>query len=163
MDPIRRLPYGPAACYAPRQRPDTCQHPTARRTIPKILLAPEGASTHVHDDDIAGFEHGQELLLDIGAEASAVDRSVEDTRRGEPVAAQRAEEGQGAPMTMRGEAAQPLALWPPSPQRRHIGLDPGLVDEDQPPRVEPRLPGSPALAPARNVSAGLLKGEQGFF
>src|SRR5512147_2088098 len=32
--PIRRLPYGPAACDEPHQRPDTCQHPTARRTEP---------------------------------------------------------------------------------------------------------------------------------
>ena len=36
-------------------------------------------------------------------------------------------------------------------------------DEHQPPRVEPGLPGSPALTPARDVGAGLLNGEQGFF
>jgi hypothetical protein len=117
----------------------------------------------VHDDDVAGLQHRYELLLDIGAEASAVDRSVKDTRRGELVAAQRAEEGQRAPMAVRGIAAQSLALRPPSAQRRHVGLDPGLVDEDQPLGVEPGLPGAPALPPARDVRTGLLKSEQGFF
>src|SRR3546814_14572684 len=63
----------------------------------------------VHDDDVAGFEHGHELLLDIGPEALAVDRPVEDARRRQPIAAQRAEEGQRAPVAMRGEAAQALA------------------------------------------------------
>ena len=117
----------------------------------------------VHDDDVAGLKHGHELLLDIGAEALAVDRPVEDTRRCQPVAAQRAEKGQRAPMAMRGKAAQALAAWPPAAQRRHAGFDPSLVDEDQPSRIEAGLPGAPALPPPRDVSAGLLKGEQRFF
>lgn len=54
MDPIRLLPYGPAACERPHQRSDTCQHPITRRTIQKILLASKGASTHV----AGGGEHG---------------------------------------------------------------------------------------------------------
>jgi hypothetical protein len=58
------------------------------------------AAEIVHDDDIAGLERWNELLLDIGAEAFAVDRAVEDAWGGEAVAAQRAEEGQGAPAAM---------------------------------------------------------------
>ena len=121
------------------------------------------AAEIVHDDDVAGLENGNELLLDIGAEAFAVDRSVEDARGGEPVAAQRAEEGQRAPVAVRRKAAQALALRPPAAQRGHVGLDPGLVDEDQAPGIEAGLPGPPALPPARDVGAGLLKGEQRFF
>ena len=98
------------------------------------------AAEIVHDDDVAGFENRHELLLDIGAEAFAVDRSVEDARRGEPVAAQGAEEGQRPPVAAGREAAQAIALRPPSAQRRHVGLDPGLVDEDQTPRIEIGLP-----------------------
>src|SRR6187200_1552741 len=37
---------------------------------------------------------------------------------------------------MRGKAAQALASRSPAASRSHVGLDPGLVDEDQPPRVE---------------------------
>src|SRR6185312_14737478 len=65
--------------------------------------------------------------------------------------------------TVRREAAQAFAFRPPSAQRRHVGLDPGLVDEDQPLRVEPGLPGSPALTLTRDVGACLLQGEQCFF
>ena len=117
----------------------------------------------VHDDDVIWFKHGHELLFDIGSEALAVDRSVEDARCGEPVATQRAEEGQGAPVAVRGEAVQRLALQPPASQRRHVGLDPGLVDEDQSTRIEAGLPRPPALPSAGDVGTGLLKGEQRFF
>ena len=87
-----------------------------------------------------GLRTRNELLFDIGAEAFAVDRAVEDARGGELVAAQGAEEGQRPPVAMRRKAAQPLALGPPAAQRRHVGLDPGLVDEDQTPRIETGLP-----------------------
>ncbi len=36
----------------------------------------------VHDNDIAGLERGDELLVHIGAKAFAVDRAIEDARRG---------------------------------------------------------------------------------
>lgn len=121
------------------------------------------AAKVVHNDDVAGFKDGHELLLYIGTEALAVDRSVEDTRCRQPVAAQRAEEGQCAPMAVRSEAAQALAFRLPAAQRRHVGLDPRLIDEDQPSWVEAGLQGSPAPPPPRDVSTHLLKGEQRFF
>src|SRR5688572_7856579 len=59
------------------------------------------AAEIVHDDDVAGLEHRNELLLDIGAEAFAIDRAVEDAGRGEAIAAQRADEGQRPPAGVR--------------------------------------------------------------
>jgi hypothetical protein len=121
------------------------------------------AAQIVHDDDVARPQHRNKLLMHIGAEARAIDRAVEDTRRGQSVAAQCAEESHGAPMAMRGKAAQPLPFRAPAAQRGHVGLYPGLVDEDQTRRIEPTLPGFPALAAPGNVGAALLKGEQRFF
>jgi hypothetical protein len=43
--------------------------------------------------------------------------------------AQSRDEGQGAPMPMRHTGHEPLAAWSPSAQRRHVGFDPGLVQE----------------------------------
>lgn len=117
----------------------------------------------VHDDDVAWLQHGDELLFYIGAKALAVDWSVEDAGCREPIPAQRAQEGQRAPMAVRSQAAQPLALRSPTAQRSHVGLDPGLIDEDQALRIETSLPISPSLAPSGNISACLLKGEQRFF
>ena len=117
----------------------------------------------VQDVDVDRLEDGNELLLDIGAETRAVDRPVEDARGCKLVAAQGAKEGQRPPVAMGRKAPDPLALGPPSTQRRHAGLDSGLVDEDKPPWIEAGLPGPPAAAAARDIGAGLLKGEQCFF
>lgn len=68
----------------------------------------------IHDHDVTRFEHRHELLFDIGAEALAVDRSVEDARCGEAVETQRTQEGQRAPVAVRSKAAQALAFRPPS-------------------------------------------------
>jgi hypothetical protein len=89
------------------------------------------AAEIVQDDNVAGPQHRHELLFDVGPEALAVDQSIEDTRRGKPVAAQRPEEGQGTPMAVGSEAAQAFTLGAPATQRRHVGLDPSLVDEDE--------------------------------
>jgi len=121
------------------------------------------AAKIVHDDDVAWPEHGNELLLDISAEAFAVDWAIEDAWCRELVAAQGAEEGQGPPVAMRGKGSDALALRSPSPQRSHVGLDPGLVDEHQPLRIEPGLPGLPALSLMRDGSTSSLKSEQRFF
>ena len=121
------------------------------------------AAQIVHDHDVAGLQGRQQLLLDIGAEAFTVDRAIEDAWRGEPVAAQRTEEGQGSPMAVRGKAAQALAPRTPAAQRCHVGLDPCLVDEDQTRRIEATLPRPPAPPAASHVDPGLLKSEQRFF
>ena len=98
------------------------------------------AAEIIHDDDIAGQQLWDENLLDIGAEAFAIDRPVEQTRCGEAIAAQGAEESQCLPVAMRGEATHPLALLSPSAQWGHVGLDPSLVDEDQAVGIEVGLP-----------------------
>ena len=103
------------------------------------------------------------MLTDIGTEAFPVDRAVEDAWRGELIAAQRAQEGQGSPMAMRGEATQAPSPWAPAAKRGHVGLDPRLIDEDQARRIEATLPRPPALAATGNVGSPLLKGEQRFF
>ena len=42
LDPVRELPYGPAASSLHHQRPDRWQHPTTCQNF-QILLATEGA------------------------------------------------------------------------------------------------------------------------
>lgn len=121
------------------------------------------AAEIVHDDDIARFQHRHELLLDIGAEALTIDRPVEHARRRQPVAAQCGQEGERAPVTMRGKTTQAFALLPPATQRRHVGLDPCLINEHQPPGIEIRLKRPPAPSPPGYVGTSMLKGEQCFF
>ena len=142
-----------------RQEPEPCSGGLDDLADGGCLVAAE----IVHDDDVAGFEYRHEDLLDIGAEALAIDRPVEHAWRRQPVAAQRAEEGQRAPVPVRGEAAQAFAAGSPAAQRYHVGLDPCFIDEDQPSRIETGLQGPPALPAPGDVRASLLKGEQCFF
>lgn len=121
------------------------------------------ASEIVHDDNVSGLERPDELLFHIGQEARTVDRAVEDARRGHPVASKRGNEGHGAPMAMRCEAAQTLALHRPAAQGSHVGLDPCLVDEHQTPGIKPTLPNPPAPPPAGHRRPALFKSEQRFF
>lgn len=58
---------------------------------------------------------------------------------------------------------QSRAFWTPAPDRRHVGLDPGLVNEDQPFGIEMILQGLPPLSSASDVGTRLLKREQRFF
>src|SRR5215204_6281425 len=52
---------------------------------------------------------------------------------------------------------------PPAAQGRHVGLDPGLVDEDEPSRLNPTLTGLPARPLAGDVGPHLLGRPHGFF
>ena len=121
------------------------------------------ASEIVQDNDVSGLEGLDELLFDIGQEAHAINRPVEDAGCGEPVATKRRDEGHGAPMPIRREACQALSLWPPTAQRRHVGLDPCLVNEHEAFGIKPGLPGFPTSPTTNDRRPTLFKSEQRFF
>ena len=106
---------------------------------------------------------GTRALLDPGQEAFAVDRPVEHAGRVDAVVTQRGEKRHRLPMAVRHLRLQAFATATPAAQRRHVGLGPGLVDEDEPADVEARLQSLPAGASARDVRPILLAGVNGFF
>lgn len=121
------------------------------------------AAEIIENDHITGRECRGEDLFDIGGEGLAVDRTVEDARRIEPVGAQGRDEGERPPMTMRCAALQALATRSPPAQWCHVGLYPSLVDEDQPSGVNPPLMPPPARPPCRYLRTLRLAGQKGFF
>ena len=68
----------------------------------------------VEDHDVAGLEGRDEELLDIGAKAFAVDRSIEQAGRIDPILAQGGEERCGLPVALRDLVDEPLAAAAPS-------------------------------------------------
>ena len=72
----------------------------------------------VHDDHVARLKRGNEQLLDVGAQAFAVDRAIKDKRGSQSIMAEGAEEGQRAPVAMGRKGADALAPGPPTPQGR---------------------------------------------
>ena len=60
-------------------------------------------------------------------------------------------------------AGQALAARRPAAQRRHVGLGPGLVDEDQAGGIDAALVRRPLRAPPRHVGTLALAGDQRLF
>ncbi len=84
-----------------------------------------------------GRRVGNENFLDVEAEAFAIDRAIDEPWGFDPVVAQGGEEGRRVPAAMRHLGGEPPAQRRPSAQRRHVGLGPSLVDEDQARRIDP--------------------------
>ena len=117
----------------------------------------------VEDHDVARFEGRDEELFDIGVEALAVDGPVEQARGFDAVVTQRGEESRSLPAAVRNLVDEPLAFRRPAAQAGHVGLRPGLVDEDQAPGIDEALIGPPSFAVAAYVRAILLARDQGLF
>lgn len=139
------------------------EQPDARRLEELAHLASLVAAEIVDDDDGARLQLGDQELLDLCGEAVAVDRPVEHARRDDAVVPEPGDEGQRLPMAVRHLVEQGLALGAPAMRARHVGLSPGLVDEDHAPRVYPLLEPEPALAAAGDIGPVLLLGEERLF
>ena len=110
-----------------------------------------------------GFRVGHENLLDIEVEALAVDRAVDEPRRGDAIMAQGGQEGHGLPVAMRHLGLDALSDRRPAPERRHVGLGPGLVDEHQAGGVDAALIQDPLRPPTRDIGTILLGRDQRLF
>ncbi len=110
-----------------------------------------------------GRRVGKEDLLEVEAEALAVDRALEQPWRRDPIVTQRRQESHGLPAAVRNPANEPLATWRPTPQRRHIGSGPSLVDEDKPLRINAFLMLYPLRPPARDVATIPFASHHAFF
>ena len=117
----------------------------------------------VEDHDVARLQCRDEELFEIGAEALAVDRPVEQAGRFDAVLAERGEESRGLPAAMRNLIDETLALRGPAAKPCHVGLRPRLIDEHQPPGINEPLIGSPSFAVAAYVPALLLARDKRLF
>jgi len=109
------------------------------------------------------FEGGHQHLLDISKKGFAIDRPINDAGCVDPVGAERGKEGEGSPTPMRNLRHQPCTAGATAMGARHIGLSPGLIDEDDAGRIELALVLLPARPPPCDVRAVLLAGVQAFF
>ena len=121
------------------------------------------ASQVVQDDDIAGTKRRQKNLLDIGPEAHAIDWSLDEPGCIDPVMAQGRQKGHGLPAAVGNLGGKSVPAQCPSPQGRHIGPGPGLVDEDQPVSFDAALIFCPLEAPPRHVGTIAFASCHAFF
>lgn len=121
------------------------------------------AAEVVHDHDVALAQRGRQDLFDIGQEPVGIDWPVQDEGRGDLVASQSGEEGQGLAMAMGNLGQQPLSASAAAVGAGHVGLGPGFVDEDQASRIKTLLVALPAFPLPGHVRPILLGGVQAFF
>ena len=125
--------------------------------------APLVAAQIIENNDVAWGQGRREHLLDIGCEQLAIDWTVDHPGRLDAVVPQGGDEGQRLPVAVRHTRIKTLPAQAPAAQWCHVGLDPGLIDDDQAPGVNLVLMGLPACALERDVAAGLLGRQYGFF
>ena len=116
----------------------------------------------VPDDDVVRVQGRGQDLLDTGSEYVAVDWTVDHPRCSDRVMAQGCDEGHGVPVTEGGLSDQALAPSSPSPQRGHVGLGPGFINEDKPSDVNLALMRLPAPTLAGDVRPVLFTGQRSF-
>jgi hypothetical protein len=116
----------------------------------------------VEDDNVVAFERGNQELLDIREKQFAIDGAVEQTRRFDPIAAQRRQECRGL-VTVGDFVDQASAAERPAVEPSHVCFGPRLVDEDQARSVDLLLPLLPAPAVAADVRPVLLAATSVFF
>lgn len=114
------------------------------------------AAEIVEDDDIAGTQSGSQELLDIAAENLSVDRAVDDTGLRQGIDAQCSQESECAPAPVWCKTLQTFAARCPAAQRRHVRLDPGLVDKDKTFRGDMALNAFPTSTPNNDITTVLL-------
>ena len=117
----------------------------------------------VNDHDVARAERRDEDLFDIDLEGLTIDRPLEEPWRINPIVPQRSQEGGCIPTAVGHFGFHSSAARPPCAQRRHIGLGPSLIDEDQALRVNSILVLDPLGAPACDVGTIALAGRHAFF
>lgn len=113
--------------------------------------------------DLAWPERGSEALFSVGCEDLGVYGTVDHHGCEDLASADGGDQGGGLPAAVRDLGHKPLAARAAAMGPRHVGFDPGLVDEDQLVGRQLRLPFAMRLAGLRDVRPVLLGGVQRFF
>lgn len=105
----------------------------------------------IHNDDIAGLQCRHQHRLDIGAEALAVDRPVDDAGRDDTLMS----DGRRKVMVRQWPCGPEREPTPPAMGTRHVGLCPRLIDEDETSRIDFKLvPLLPVYQSRRRAMSG---------
>jgi hypothetical protein len=95
-------------------------------------------------------------LVDVGAEAGAIDRPIEDGCRRETVESQPRDDGVCLPVPARCVVVQPMPAGTAPVPADEIGGDAAFVEEDIAADVPERLPFPPVLARGDDVRPALF-------
>lgn len=110
----------------------------------------------VEDDKSPLFKRRDGNLFDREQERLAVDRTIDDPWRIDPVVAQGSKEGHCRPVPIRDLGLEPFSAQTPAAQWRDVRLGPGLIDEGKPFGIDLILIFLPACPLANGIRPVLL-------
>jgi hypothetical protein len=119
---------------------------TVRREVegPDVVLGqeiPDGdhfvGGEVVHDNEVTGFQFGDQDLAEVSEEVGSGQGAVDHHRSAEPGQPQAAEEGGGGPAAFGHGIDDALADRSPTVEPGHRRGAEGLVEEDEPTRIDP--------------------------
>lgn len=111
----------------------------------------------IEDQHVAGPQHRQEDLPDLGLEDLGVGRPFDGHTGGGAIQAHQSDHRGSVPVAARGMADQTLAFGGSAAQARQVWLGRRLVEEDQPGGVQPALAPPPRLGDVRPVFFGRME------
>ena len=135
----------------------------ATRLDETSCLDPLVASEIIEDDYVARRERGGKHALHVGAEDDAVHGAIDDKGRDDAVMTQASDEGGRLPVSVGYPTDQSLSASASAVAACHVGLGPGLIDEDELSGIKRRLVSTPPFACRGHVWPVLLAGQHGFF
>lgn len=121
------------------------------------------AAEIVEDDDVSRRQGPNEFLLDIGQKGIGVDRPVEDPWCIEPVVSEGCDKSHRSPMSVGDMGDQAFASFAPAPERSHIRLHPGFINEHEAIRIDLALMALPPFTLTGQLRPVLLGRQHGFF
>jgi hypothetical protein len=145
---------------------------TVRREVEKSRFARLDSLAHarnlvnadvVHDDDVAALESWSKDLFDVGHEAPAIHRPIQQQGRRDAIVAQRRNEGRRFPMAKRYLADEPFTARSATVATGHVCGCAGFIDEHQLSRIKPGLHLAPCLTRRGDVRPVLFGRVQAFF
>lgn len=117
----------------------------------------------VEDDDVSRVEFGAEHLAQINRENIAIDDSLDEKWRGDPVMAQRGQKGGALPVAVKLRAVAAFSRQGSSVAAGHLGVHARFINEDEPGHVPRGLVRLPLLAFEDKIRPVLFGGARRFF
>ena len=121
------------------------------------------AAEIVHHHHVAWGKLGNENLFHVGLERRGVDRAVEYHGCDHAGGSKAGDKGGSLPVAVRHADPQAFPAPATAVAARHVGGSPGLVDEDEPLRVQVQLAIETGLALFQDIEAVLLGRVRGLF
>ncbi|KXV63970.1 hypothetical protein AD949_06695 [Acetobacter orleanensis] len=118
-----------------------------------------------HDDNVVWPQIGYQHAVDVGLEATAIERTVQHHGSHDTAQPQPGDERRRLPVTVWHGGTQSLAAPTPPVASCHIGGSPGFINEDQPCQIEIEigLGIEPVLSSCQDVRPLLFRRVSGLF